>query len=101
MEFADLDLYGWMNSWLRLLEEYTSRDFSKTTDQLPALHGLMAAITKRAGGEFYAGTWSIHLAEQLLWMPISQDIMTDMETDYAPSWSWASLSALSCARLLP
>lgn len=32
MEFADLDLYEWMNSWLRLLEDDTSRDFSKTTD---------------------------------------------------------------------
>ncbi|KAI0896197.1 HET-domain-containing protein [Annulohypoxylon nitens] len=100
------------NSWYQLLEEYTTRQFTVSTDKLPALAGA-ASLFKRAnakggtGATYVAGLWKEDLARGLLWcahynhMPgrkvwgiSSTDRISQLSKPpekRVPSWSWAAL----------
>ncbi|KAI1086610.1 HET-domain-containing protein [Rostrohypoxylon terebratum] len=98
--------------WYQLLEEYTTRHFTVSTDKLPALAGA-ASLFRRAnakdgaGATYIAGLWKEDLARGLLWCAhyyhgpgrkvwgisptdrISQ--LSKPPEKRAPSWSWATL----------
>ena len=88
----------WGRTWCDLVEQYTSRRLTVATDRLPAMSGLAAAIGNHLPSDYLAGVWRSQLNSQLLWysawivQPSDSDAYSQMlESDYAPSWTWASV----------
>ncbi|KAI0884128.1 HET-domain-containing protein [Annulohypoxylon maeteangense] len=98
------------DAWYQLLQEYTTRRFTVSTDKLPALAGaagLFRNANKETGATYVAGLWKEDLARGLLWcahydhvpgrkvwgISSSDRISTLAEPPErrAPSWSWAAL----------
>ncbi|KAI1371390.1 HET-domain-containing protein [Hypoxylon crocopeplum] len=96
------------DAWYQLLEEYTTRKFTVSSDKLPALAGAATLLkSTRPGATYVAGLWKEDIVRGLLWcahyyhMPgrkvwgislvdkISE--LTKPPAKRAPSWSWASL----------
>ena len=107
------DIDSLQRRWWDLVGEFTERHLTKPTDRLPAMAGLAGAIQERIGTKYVCGLWESNLARELLWRvdktpvhsgkssPASSNDMfrevplpaeSDLE-DYAPSWSWASVTA--------
>ncbi|KAI0159967.1 HET-domain-containing protein [Hypoxylon sp. FL1284] len=95
-------------AWYQLLEEYGVRNFTVSSDKLPALAGAAALFrSTRPTATYLAGLWKEDMARGLLWcahydhMPgrkvwgISStdriSLLTRPPERRAPSWSWASL----------
>ncbi|KAI1138470.1 HET-domain-containing protein [Hypoxylon sp. FL0543] len=95
-------------TWYQLLEEYTRRDFSVSTDKLPALAGAAALFkSTKPAATYVAGLWKEDLARGLLWAahhvqipgrthwnlsPTSEIVeLRKPPQRRAPSWSWAAL----------
>lgn len=85
-----------LQTWRRLVEDYTTRDLTYETDRLPALAGL-ASWTRallRPGDEYLAGLWKLSLGRDLLWeVEADSKVSRRLENGKKspPSWSWASL----------
>jgi len=84
------------NTWHSVIEDYSTRTFSRITDRFPALSGLASEIQATHGGEYVAGMWQDDLLRSLLWRRVPQSAGSHTDTrrppDYrAPSWSWASI----------
>ena len=76
--------------WYELVEDYTRREITKATDQLPAIAGLAQQVAKRLPEDLYImGLWLSDLSNGLLWtttFPVHQEPSPEL----APSWSWLS-----------
>ncbi|KIY00310.1 uncharacterized protein Z520_03995 [Fonsecaea multimorphosa CBS 102226] len=53
--------------WSAVIQSYTARDRTKTSDLLPALSGLAAAMSKCTSYSYLAGIWKEELPWSLLW----------------------------------
>lgn len=92
---------NWQLKWVLLVNEFTTRNLSYPKDRLPALAGLAAAFQKHIQGRYCSGVWESDLKAQIMWhstwyaLPgIATSPTSPMQiqaTDYAPSWSWASV----------
>ncbi|KAF2669793.1 HET-domain-containing protein, partial [Microthyrium microscopicum] len=96
---TDDDSTSWILEWMQIVDKFTLRHLSFQKDRLPALAGLAAAFQTRVNGLYCGGLWGLNLQAQLLWysdtQPSAIDARPPMEVpviDYAPSWSWASVS---------
>ncbi|KAI1407405.1 HET-domain-containing protein [Hypoxylon sp. FL1857] len=95
-------------TWYQLLEEYTRRSFSVSTDKLPALAGAAALFkSTKSAATYVAGLWREDLVRGLLWVahhvripgrahwnisPKSTIVeLSNPPEKRAPSWSWAAL----------
>jgi hypothetical protein len=84
-------------SWLEIIEDYSSRRLTVSSDKLPALAGIAQQLDGKGGyGRYVAGLWENHLPSSLLWkaVPVQDEayIPCIRATTYrGPSWSWASL----------
>ncbi|PYH30925.1 HET domain-containing protein [Aspergillus neoniger CBS 115656] len=80
--------------WRIMIERYSARHFSYSSDKLPAISSLARKFASQTKGEYLAGIWSDELAEDLLWAPQGlrtlDSFLTPPEEYLAPSWSWAS-----------
>ncbi|KAK2029232.1 HET-domain-containing protein, partial [Colletotrichum zoysiae] len=88
--------------WFRLVEEYTTRKLTVSTDKLPALAGV-AALVKSFGlrdgngsPTYVAGLWREDIARGLIWgakydHPDGRKAPRIDGRPRAPSWSWASV----------
>ncbi|KAF1976348.1 HET-domain-containing protein [Bimuria novae-zelandiae CBS 107.79] len=108
---------GWLNIWFGYTKEATRRQVTRQTDRLPAVAGLAAAMQPHIGGRYLAGHWKTNIEKSLLW-EFTEEIKFShqeninhaglvgfskgqvetifrplMDQDYAPSWSWASVSS--------
>jgi hypothetical protein len=89
---------NWLNLWGRTVQEATERSTSHQTDRLPAMAGLAADMQKHVGGRYLAGLWERQLDISLLWYcrhydyEAPSEVMSPILQDYAPSWTWASVS---------
>src|SRR3569833_960270 len=82
--------------WMQLVNEYTGRSLSVSSDKLTAIAGLAQALSPRLG-RYYAGMWARLLPWSLLWYaetagPGPASALRAPEWR-APSWSWASVDA--------
>lgn len=81
--------------WYELMEDYMSRDLTKTLDKLPALSGLAQSFQRKMpSSKYLAGLWSDHLPRALLWRMGLPNIGSDAQRPTvwrAPSWSFLSL----------
>ncbi|KAI2603624.1 HET-domain-containing protein [Hypoxylon sp. NC1633] len=96
------------DAWYQLLEEYTTRQFTVSTDKLPALAGAATLFrSTRPAATYVAGLWKEDISRGLLWCAHYDHIpgrkvwgisSTDKISTLAkppqkrgPSWSWAAL----------
>jgi hypothetical protein len=97
--------------WAFLVNEYTSRNLTVSTDRLPAISGLAQVYEGLISSEdqirYIAGLWYHQLPEGLLWKKEPRDIKReitqlhliahtvnvhyDSKQYVAPTWSWASV----------
>lgn len=105
---TDNDLYDFLDVasrkcrykiWYDLVSSYTSRDLTKSSDKLPAIAGLAAAIHEIAQDSYFAGHWRVELERSLFWRT-DQDVVSPEPArcrDYrAPSWAWPSIDGMVC-----
>lgn len=84
--------------WPNFVALFTQRSLTYQTDRLHAMSG-MAAVLEGQSGNFLAGLWRGDLPLGLLWRRNSKHangaalVSRRHEKYYAPSWSWASLTA--------
>jgi hypothetical protein len=87
----------WSETWCDLVQKFTIRDLTVSTDRLPAMSGLASALQTHIQSEYLAGLWKSALSTQLLWTSLwlvwEDDVAFSLpfEDDYAPSWTWASV----------
>ncbi|KAJ4373686.1 hypothetical protein N0V86_007829 [Didymella sp. IMI 355093] len=80
--------------WLEIVEQYTMRGLSVSSDKLIAISAVaqrLVSLTQGKWGRYYAGIWEERFFEQLLWAMSTGEI-TKRPAEYrAPSWSWAAI----------
>ncbi|KZM26792.1 hypothetical protein ST47_g2063 [Ascochyta rabiei] len=87
----------WTKTWHELVQKFTIRDLTVSTDRLPAIAGLACALKTHIQSEYLAGLWRSALDTQLLWVSLwlalnhSNGPPPPFEDDYAPSWTWTSV----------
>jgi hypothetical protein len=80
--------------WTAIVEDYSKRKLSVSTDKLTALSGLAKALRGPDRGKYLAGLWEEELIPSLLWRmaKCSPRLGSPQVRKYiAPSWSWASV----------
>ncbi|KIW90663.1 uncharacterized protein Z519_08446 [Cladophialophora bantiana CBS 173.52] len=89
--------------WKDLVDAYCPRAWTKPTDRLPAISGLAALYlstyitqdNKILQQEYLAGLWRDTFAEDLAWSVRTGADPCNALAEIAPSWSWASLPAMT------
>jgi hypothetical protein len=84
-----------LNVWLDVIEEYTMRRLTKSSDRMTAISGLASEIgsSDPGLGDYVCGFFQFRLAEQLLWSRSTIDDPPSRRSVpvLAPSWSWGSI----------
>jgi hypothetical protein len=84
-------------TWNRLVEEYSTRKLTFSSDKLVALSGIAQAIRLQSNDEYVVGMWRSKLEEQLCWkLRYNGQVKNSKEiVPYrAPTWSWASVDGV-------
>lgn len=79
--------------WAEIIENYTRRMFTKSTDKLVALWGIIEDIQRGTGDKCLGGIWKTKALDQLCWGAMLSIGEYPSRTGIAPSWSWASIDA--------
>ncbi|RTE82367.1 hypothetical protein BHE90_003060 [Fusarium euwallaceae] len=74
---------------------YVQKGFTRLSDRLPALSGVVQRIQSHNGLEFYAGLWENHIIEGLDWYIHHQRGLPDSQAPIVPSWSWIKSTMLT------
>lgn len=77
------------NTWLSLVQHYTSCQMSFSQDKLPAISGIAEYYGKKMKDEYIAGLFRKILLPSLLWKRESPILLRPVYR--APSWSWAAV----------
>ncbi|KAH7166372.1 heterokaryon incompatibility protein-domain-containing protein [Dactylonectria macrodidyma] len=88
--------------WLSLIESYTLRDMSDSTDRFPALASLASKYKDSATKEeeYIAGLWKASFAHDLSWTVKAPAFKSpDFGSSVPPSWTWASLPVCTGVQL--
>ena len=76
------------SSWYEMVEQYSTRRLTKTSDKLMAIAGVAALIQQTTKLTFVAGLWKEALEFNLLWSTTPTESRSNRPL---PSWSWASI----------
>jgi hypothetical protein len=83
--------------WDKMVEHYSRRALTYTTDTLPALSAVAARAAQATGDQYLSGLWKNELLRWLLWRRIRYaggfnrpEHPPRSEIYHAASWSWAS-----------
>lgn len=84
-----------LSRWQDMVQEYTQRGLTFSTDRLPAFSGVAAEMMEALEMRYRAGLWEETLPMGLLW---ERDNVMEMakprqDPQPAPSWSWAAVDA--------
>ncbi|KAG8161309.1 hypothetical protein KVR01_009573 [Diaporthe batatas] len=80
--------------WYDLVTSYTGRSLTMSSDKLPAIAGLAAAIHEVAKDSYLAGHWRLELERSLFWRADREVVSPEPARcrEYrAPSWAWPSM----------
>ncbi|OCL01851.1 HET-domain-containing protein, partial [Glonium stellatum] len=77
--------------WYHMVENYTSRNLTYSSDKFPAISGLARETQKMTSDEYLAGLWRNDLTTGLMWVPKEKRKLDRASRYRAPSWSWAAL----------
>ncbi|KAK3399065.1 hypothetical protein B0T20DRAFT_452635 [Sordaria brevicollis] len=82
-----------VQTWKRLIRNYTRRAVSDPMDRLPALSAIAQRLEALSTYGYASGSWfGDDVAHQLLfWYPVDAETVTRSPEKAAPSWSWASV----------
>ena len=81
-----------IGAWIQnILKPYLSRKLTKTSDNLVALSAVASRFSSVFGDTYLAGLWRQDLAQQLTWYSTDAS-SSHPASQFAPSWSWASVS---------
>ncbi|THV02032.1 hypothetical protein K435DRAFT_749829 [Dendrothele bispora CBS 962.96] len=87
-----------VDSWFRLLRDYTLRELTKPKDKLVAFAGIAELFHEMwPESRYVAGLWTHHFPESLLWVnnaalqQMRDTTRLDKARYRAPSWSWAAV----------
>ncbi|KAF2007660.1 HET-domain-containing protein [Amniculicola lignicola CBS 123094] len=86
----DPSSHNLISVWQRLISEYSRRSFTKYSDTLPALAGILQKFEDMGAGTYCAGLWRENLVFQLLWVADLSGVDTKGDRNIGPSWSWTS-----------
>ncbi|KAI9157911.1 hypothetical protein HJFPF1_05896 [Paramyrothecium foliicola] len=85
------------HSWYALVENYSDKLLTQSSDNLKAISGLAALFQQAYGITYMAGLWKEHLHAGLAWYVALNDRRPVTRDDIAPSWSWASVGKVRVA----
>lgn len=78
--------------WKALIEDFTERDITISTDRLPAIQAVMNKVIERYRLTPICGLWYETMTTTLHWGPKNGLHSLKPQASYmAPTWSWASL----------
>lgn len=83
-----------MQTWCKILEDYTTRNLTFQSDKLPALEGLANYVSDLTRDQYFFGLWKGSLNGGMLWRTAPYTATAERRgrvKDRAPSWSWASV----------
>ncbi|KAH7406314.1 heterokaryon incompatibility protein-domain-containing protein [Phaeosphaeria sp. MPI-PUGE-AT-0046c] len=84
-----------LGTWQYMVQEYSERTLTESTDRLPAFAALAKAFgtyLRRGPEEYLAGLWAFDICMQLRWRRPSYVPKSPWcNKRYGPTWSWASL----------
>jgi Heterokaryon incompatibility protein (HET) len=80
--------------WRDIIEDYSPRKFTLSTDMLPALSGIATRFASMLNDSYCAGLWRNDLLNGLAWTAAGDK--TRPSAYRAPSWSWASIDGGVC-----
>jgi hypothetical protein len=83
--------------WNRVVEAYSTRKLTFSSDKLVAVSGIAQAIHLQSNDEYIVGMWRWKLEEQLCWkLSYNGQVKNSKEiVPYrAPTWSWASVDGV-------
>ncbi|XPS92120.1 hypothetical protein M3J09_001526 [Ascochyta lentis] len=78
--------------WLHIVQSYSQLQLTYTTDRLPALSGIACLVASQTADDYVAGLWRKDIVAGLLWYVWPPQSV--IATYVAPSWSWASTTAV-------
>ena len=79
-------------SWQSLVEMFTKRSLTVDSDRLYAIAGVAAAMHPYLPEDYLIGLWRQELRLNLLWETARGSQSSRNSGDYAPTWSWASVT---------
>jgi hypothetical protein len=86
-----------LQTWRGLVEDYTQRKLTVSSDRLPAIGGIARELSRLTGMEYLAGLWKENMLQDLMWYARTQEWRTRPEPAEglppAPTWSWAAVEA--------
>jgi hypothetical protein len=85
---------GLYQKWEKLVEEYTARHLSKSSDRLCAVAGLAKQRHQETNDQYLAGLWKGNLKSELLWRvknPAKSSRIAELSD--LPTWSWVAVDS--------
>ena len=80
-----------LQSWYKLLNEYTQRGLGVKADRLPGIGGIAAETSRATSFDYLAGLWQFNLLHDLMWFARAKEWLTRPEGYVGPTWSWATV----------
>ncbi|KAH8624427.1 hypothetical protein IG631_21166 [Alternaria alternata] len=93
-ERYDVTPISTISRWIGIVKQYTMREMSEPSDKLIAISAVaqrLVNLTEGKWGRYYAGIWTEHFFQQLLWATSESEIAKRPVRYRAPSWSWAAI----------
>ncbi|KAH6613883.1 hypothetical protein C7974DRAFT_66245 [Boeremia exigua] len=80
--------------WIHVVQNYSARSLTKSSDKLIALQGVITAVEGALGTSSVAGMWHQDLWKQLIWWASDSTYdKHDLDAVFpAPTWSWLSVN---------
>jgi len=85
-------------SWQTIVEAYSKRALTKSSDRLPAIAGVAARYSATASstgspGRYLCGLWERDLMSMLAWRVEEEPLPRGETLEPMPTWSWAAVPA--------
>ncbi|OAQ62849.1 HET domain-containing protein [Pochonia chlamydosporia 170] len=77
--------------WKKIVEIYSVRSLTYSSDKLPAVSGIAEVVQQKTGSRYIAGLWADNIDLDLLWRRTGPSDDRDNENNRAASFSWASI----------
>lgn len=86
------DTSRFYDAWRSIAHEFSSCELTRSSDKLPAIEGVVKAISHATGDEYCTGLWTKDLVEQLAWkVGTDSTRLRHRIKSHAPSWAWPSV----------
>jgi hypothetical protein len=84
---------GSLLGWGSIVSRFTQRQITNDADRLPAISGVASTMKPSTPDDYLFGLWKPSLLSDMLWRTIGGKDSRRNHSQYAPSWSWASVTS--------